>query len=560
MSLFLANPWGLLVLAGLPAILAIHLLRRKSRQVVVSTLFLIERALPSSEGGRRIRVLRNSFPLWVQLLAVAALAWLAAQPRWIDRTSTQTVVAVFDESASMSAFRREALARARAELRRLAGAASQTQWIVIGSDRSRLAAGSDLEAVLAEAGKTWRPALGVHDPSEALRLARMLAGEQGCVIFLTDRPPARGTSAAASNWIAVGRPIENVGFIGARAEADHWSALIKNCSPAAREVRWRAGEKAPWQSAQLGPGATTEISGAWPEKTDRLTLELENDPFALDNRLPLIRPREKSLGLFVAPGEDFAKLFEQIARLATPAQPASPAEADAALGTYDPKVPQAPPGNAILFLADADPSAKPLTGPIVAENDPLMEGLSWQGLMARESDPMPPQPGDAALLWQEARPLIFLRTTEAGLQLCLNFDVRQSNAAHLPAFALLLHRFFDRLRESKEAYSAANVDTGQLVPVAGAGKVRAPDQPGFFEVKDPQGRLLFEGTAQFADPRQSDFQAAASGGGVEAVAHQSRLANARGAVLDPLWLFLASALMLWNWSLTGAPVRERRVA
>ena len=48
MSFFLANPWGLLALAAIPAIVAIHFLQEQSRRVRASTLFLLEHARPTS--------------------------------------------------------------------------------------------------------------------------------------------------------------------------------------------------------------------------------------------------------------------------------------------------------------------------------------------------------------------------------------------------------------------------------------------------------------------------------------------------------------------------------
>src|ERR1700704_2055067 len=186
MGFYFANPLGILALTGVAGILLLHLLRRRSRQIAVSTLFLVQRVLPSSEGGKRIRRFRNSLPFWVQILAVIALAWLLAQPRWIDAHSAQTVVALFDSSASMDAFRKEALQAAAVELRRMESVAARTQWIFLRSDGSRIAAGAELSDVLAEADRVWRPTLGTHDVTEAHRLARVLAGAGGSVVYFTD--------------------------------------------------------------------------------------------------------------------------------------------------------------------------------------------------------------------------------------------------------------------------------------------------------------------------------------------------------------------------------------
>ncbi len=547
---FLANPWGLLALLGLPTVLVIHLLRRKSREVRVSTLFLIERALPSSEGGRRLRRLRNSLPLWVQLLAVAALTWLLTQPRWIDQNSTQTVVAVFDSSASLSAFRDETMQAAATELGRLKAVSANTRWISLRSDGSRITAGSNLEEALAAVKRDWQPDLGTHDVTEALRLARTLAGEKGSVVYFTDRAP-EGLEGVA--WVASGAPLENIGFLGAETPEKGWSALVKNFGTRPADVPWRIAGQEAWQRQRLEPGAMAALSGEWPQGVDRVTLELADDAFVFDNRLPIIRPSPKVLSIFPAPTETFRHLFEQLVRIAEPAYASTPQAADVSLFVANPMAPAPHRGSALLFVEDAGAPAKPLSGLLVAENQPLMENLNWQGLIARETFGVPFREGDTALLWQNTKPLIFLRTEEGASQLVFNFDVRQSNATRLPAFALLIHRFFNTLRDGKIAYEAANAETRQSVSVAGIGPIRAPARPDFFGAKDAEGTALFEGAAQFSDTRESDFHDAGTArsdtGTVEAV----RQSHEQGAFLDPFWLLVLAALMLWNWFLTGAP-------
>lgn len=548
MGIFLANPWGLLALLGVPVVVAIHLLRRKSRQVRVSTLFLVERALPSSEGGRRIRTLRNSLPLWAQILAVCALTWLLAKPRWIDESSVQTVVAVFDTSASMSAFRDQALRDARAELARLGRSAARTQWIFLQSDASRLAAGASLDEALAGVETHWLPALGTHDTGDAFRLARTLAGGQGTILFFTDRPPAE---ADGIGWLASGDRIENAGFLGGGATADRWSALLKNFGPAPRDIRWRIAGTEDWKTEHLAAGAMTEIAGPFPAGTDRVMLETGGDRFSFDDRIPILRPSLKPLALQARASESFRGLFEQISPLAEPSAPAS--VPDVALEVYNPLAPALPTGAAVIFVEDAGKSSKPLSGLVVAETHPLTENLNWQGLVARDTFGVPFREGDTVLLWQGARPLIFLRTQEGGPQLVFNFDVRQSNAARLPAFPLLLHRFFSLLREEKPAYEALNVETRQALVVAGAGAVTAPERPDFFQAKTSAGVLVFDGAAQFGDTRESDFSQAAAGRSAGVAGEAIRQANARGEALDPLWAAVLAGLMFWNWLLTGRP-------
>lgn len=553
MGIFFANPWGLLALLGVPAIVAIHLLRRRSRRVRVSTLFLVERALPSSEGGRRIRTLRHSLPLWVQILTVCALAWLLAQPRWISDSSMQTVVAIFDTSASMSAFREEILRAAEEELGRREAAAAHTRWIFLRSDASRLASGPDLPAALAEARSRWDPALGTHDTAEALRLGRTLAGEKGTLVFFTDRPPAK---ADGLSWIAVGEPIDNAGFVGGQATQDHWSALLKNFGPTARPIRWRIAGAAEWKTEHLEPGGMTEIAGAFPEGTDRVLLETAGDRFGFDDRIALLKPRPKPLTLAFNAVEPHREFFEPLAALADSTPLPERALPDVVLENYNPLAPVLPGGSAVIFVEDVQKTGQPLAGLLVAENHPLMENLNWQGLIARETFTAPFRDEDQVLLWQGARPLIFLRRQNGKPQLVFNFDVRRSNAARLPAFPLLLHRFFSLLREEKIAPAAANVETRQTLAIAGAGTVNAPERPDFFTVKTSAGEVLFEGAAQFGDVRESDFSAAGTGRGSGTAGEPVCEANARGQALDPMWAAALAGLMFWNWLLTGRPKNQ----
>ena len=552
--LVLANPWGLLALTGLLAVVAIHLLRRRSRRVAVSTLFLVEQALPSSEGGKKLRRLRNSWPLWWQLLAIIALSLLLAQPRWQDLVPTQTVVVVLDSSASMSAIRDHALQETSRLLHQQAAQAEHTEWTVLGSDSARLGAGRDLASVLAQVGQSWQPILRTHDTREAFRLARSLAGAKGSVIFLTDHPAAEDKTQPQLQWVAVGQPIENVGFLGGTANEDRWQALVKNFGTTQRTTRWRVQGAADWHSASLTAGQMLTLEGGFPLGTDKVFLELEADQFPLDDSLPIIREKSKNLVVRESDDPAFRSLLDQVVSMAEPFTVSG--TPDVSLQVYDPLSPKAVPGAAVLFVADASKAQKPLTGLIVAESDPLMENLAWQGLIAHDNFVVPAQPGDEVLLWQGSRPLIFKRGGLNAPQLVFNFDVRQSNATRLPAFPLLLHRFFAQVRAGKVALEIRNVETGQALLVAGAGKQTAPELPGFFTVKDQTEQPLFEGAAQFSDPRESDFRQAASLAPPAAEGELTTQATLRGELIDPLLALVLLGFFLANWWATGRPARS----
>ena len=98
-----ANPLGLLALLAIPAILYLHLFRRRFRERNVSALFLFAAdALPTSAGRTRSRLLRTA-SLWCELLAAFALALWLGGLHFGAPDAERHVVLVLDDSASMNA-------------------------------------------------------------------------------------------------------------------------------------------------------------------------------------------------------------------------------------------------------------------------------------------------------------------------------------------------------------------------------------------------------------------------------------------------------------------------
>lgn len=549
MNVFFLNPWGLMALLGIPALLLIHLLRRKSRTVTVSTMFLVEDVLKSREGGRRIQTLRSTLPLWIQLAAVLVLALVLAGPRWVNPSSQLKVVVVMDGSASMSAFRDEAILAFEQVMDSASAVSANVELRVLDSDAAPLVSGSSVAAAKEQLVKDWHPSRGAHDFSEALTLARRLAGPQGAVILITDHLPAAGEIAEGVDWIACGRPSDNAAFLSGTVEGNQWTAILRDFSrEPGRVISWSVGGAEQWTATPVSKDGLAEITGEFPSGSTNITLELPPDLLAIDNVLPLLIPAPKPLGV-TAPAGDF---FERVLRLA---EPITPNAKDLALITYDPLDPSWPSGAAIVFLKDPSKTLKLLPGDPVAENNLLMDGLDWRGLFARDSLQVPFRETDEVLLWQGQRPLIFVRPNDGAPQLVFNFDVAASQATRLPAFALLIHRFVEERRKEKPAYSAANVTVGERLPIPGDQPLDAPRTPALFSHTDNEGRPLFDGAAQFGDPRESDLRKADAGQSPATVFQERRITNAHGGFLDVFGALLLAGLLLWNWWLTGSAPR-----
>jgi len=308
-GLSFANPLGVWALVGIPAVLLVHFFQRRSKVVRTSTLFLLERMAVESLKGRRLDRLRSSASLWLQLLSVLLLVWLLIQPRWLVMDSVQRAVFLLDSSASMTAYRNSARRALEKKMEDIGQAAGYTEWILIETNSTgrTLYSGDEPESVLA-AFDRWEPRLGHHDFSPSFEIARSLGGEGGVALFLSDHATP---VPAWLDLVSVGKPKENIGFTGVSLEERDgelvWRALVRNYSGRAAEASWWvevSGKRTQSKPISLTAAGSRQISGPFPPEAEAFEVVLTNDEFPLDDRLPIVRPRPKTLSIFASNQED----------------------------------------------------------------------------------------------------------------------------------------------------------------------------------------------------------------------------------------------------------------
>ncbi len=539
------NPLGFLALAGIPAVLFIHLLQVRSRRVRVTTLFLLEPRAFEREGGRKIERLRTSLLLWLQLLAVVAATWLLVEPRWLREDTTLRVVLVVDGSASMSAYRDASEEALRSYLPEVERSAERIEWIVLGSDPTAptLYSGEERGAAAA-AALGWQSYLGLHEIDASLSLASSLAGPRGLVVLLTDHLPA---APAGVEVLAVGTPVDNVGFVSVSIQDDGtWRAIVKSSASSAERRSWWVeadGVASAPMSLDIEPGQVRFVSGELLSGVEQMELVLEGDGFALDDRLRFLPPRSKTLLVYVAPDLEDNSFVSGFLETIEPIQFVPAASADLAIGQTGPMA-------SILF---AEPASGYLDGPIVVENEELVDGLDFRGLVAGNAVAQVRAEDDRVLVWQGERPLLALRETASTQTLLVGFALEESNADRIPAFVLALHRFAANVRKNKRAYSQDNVETRQVLDVAADVRERAPQEPGFFEIpSDPEDdtrETLFMGAAHFADVREGDLSAAGSREPDSDIVRDAVLLNSLPDPFSSLWLLLLMGVAAYTWVL-----------
>lgn len=579
-----SNPLGLLALLGIPAVLAIHLLQRRAVEVPVATMFLLERVMREPSVGRRFDRLLPSLPLFLQLLAVVVTAWVLSGPSFPREGSVARVAVVVDSSASMWPFREQAVAALENALPRLQGTAAEIELTVLDADprEPMIFTGTSVAGMAAHLREHWHPRGAAVDPARVLRIARSRVSSEGSVVWLSDTP--REALPHEAGMIAVGREIENAGFTGVSvtgaAGGRVWRATVRNYAATAQSREWAlhtaAGASSP-RTIELPPNGVATIEGAFPEGADRVRVEMEGDDFPLDDVLPLVVPQPKRLGVRSLGGQEAADLTDKLVAAVDGLVAAgeTPVVDLWVAGSGGDSIPDA--DAAILFAADAGETVREWrTGSVYAEAHPLVDGLNWQPLAVREVPGFAARESDRVLVWQGEVPLVMLRNVADGERLLMNFDVAKSNAATLPAFVVMLHRFVGRARDARIAPEVLMLEAGQRIRLAhdpavpleiaatdaAGGAVDhesglvAPRVPGFLGIDQGEVRLL-DAAVFFADTAEADFSDCGEADTLGEAVEEARDLHVRADPFWQLWVLVLLAAVIAAWKYTPIPHPER---
>jgi hypothetical protein len=579
--MLLGNPAGLFALLALPLLVVIEFLRPKERRAPATTLFLLEGAGSTPQGGAKLRRFEGAPPFWLRVLAVLLLTWVLIDPRFVREQATRRVVVVLDSSASMAAFVSETEAALRTVAEQLTGT-GKLEWLLLESqpDAAPLYEGASIGDAVASL-RNWKPLHPLHAPTQALESARLTAGPTGLRVYITDHADA--AIPPDVKLVAVGAPKPNAFIAHARAEplADGrpgWRLLagVSSGEGLTRLVRIRiAGTTTEVGRIELADGRLAALTGPWPEGADAITLELSpGDALALDDTAPLVRPVPRRIG--VRAGEGVPEFFGRFTTGLEDVRTVRPFE-DADLEIRMASAPALARRSIVVTGAVAEETAGTVQL-IAAEPDPLTDGLSWIGFLGRPLRRTLAQ-GERVLLWSGVDPLVLLRERTGGMDLVLNFSWEDSNAERLPAMAVLLSRFVDQAREVAPQPWVGNLETGERLPTVGLGaavgspllwstngatrrheasalsSLRAPLEPGFVRLSadTPGGEtFLLQAGVRFADVRESDLSRASGNDYSEQFSdvREARLRAMAGDPLRTLWVVLAGVALGAAWWLS----------
>lgn len=582
-------PWGLLGLLALPAILAIHLFRRRFRPRPVTGLFLYGAAATTVAAGRRRQKLIWRASLWLELAAALALTWWFCDPHWSDRERARHLVLVLDSSLRVAARTAagpgvDELLRAELDNRIAALDRDDRVTAVASGDPPALLVGPAARPAAARSAlAAWRPARPWHDLAPALLLARSLAGPEAELTVVGDRAP--GDLPDNVGVLARGQARATTCFADVRwlndAEGERLVLRPLAQGAAARtvlSVHDAAGAELLRRALELPADAGAAVIVPVPRGTAgplTVALEAARDPLPEDDRFTLIRPERAVLNVRVALPDPLAGAVRQ----ALAALPDVNSDGRAAPHLLiDDAATQPPLGCWQLRIAAG--SAKPSVGPFLARRGhPLLADLDFTGALwtggatAVERAALPSsatpllEAGEAALLSEARRGRDRLLTLHA--------DLGKATLTRHSAWPALIANLVAARRAALPGPRAVNLPLGRpslatlppgvtalLLEEPGGGRTRLmgdPDgevllpalrTPGVHQllVEGPQGPAPWRAVnALLLDPRLGDLRSAASVTRDALPADRASVERSRSTLSHLLPIVIAAICALGGW-------------
>ena len=591
-----ATPLGLLALLAIPAIVAIHLFRRRFPERPVAGLFLWGPVRQTPEGGGRITKLPITRSLILECLAALALALILAGARISPAGVSQHLVVLLDDSASMAAgapgdsARDRAVRRIVAELGRLRSGARIT--LIRSGDRPAILAGPASYTVEAQpALDAWLPEAPHHSMALGVRLARELAGRTGTLLVMSDMAAApRGEPHFEGGvWVALGDPVENVGITAAQrtsAPEDNRGVvsltLASNAAAAAsRRLSVHAGDTEVLAREISVPPGVSSLAVPIPAGLHAVRVALSDDGLRRDNGAMLAEPRARIVAienqLPEGRGRDaVTRALEAVSGVTRSASghlafvDAATLDQPSTTDVWRVGFGRAP----ARWLAAGE--SKDFAGPFVLEKrHPLLLGVTfggvvWTGAMPIAAGVVRPliSTGDQVLAGIAEGPAFASRPTTL-----LNIDLDRTNLIRSPDWPILISNLVEMRRQQLSGPERWNYRTGEWVRVRldrdpkaqlrfrcgavertlPAGRLIefiAPSPGGLLQILDGD-EVLFEIGVNFLDETETALRDRSTGdSGV--IGEAAGLRAETSATSDPLfWILLAfgTTAMMLNWSL-----------
>ena len=508
-----ANPWGLLGLLSLPAIVGIHLYHRRFPVLPIASAHLWGLDTETRQAGRRRDRLPITASLLLELLTALIISLILARPNFAGLNHVTHLVVVLDNSASMAADPPgdESLrVRAIDELQKRVKRSGRTVLTLIQTGtRPEALNGTPVDWSQAQKLlEQWQPHKAQHDFQPAWDVASQLAADSGELLFLTNRlPPESTATPKLMEVVAVGRPLPNLALTTAHwgfhssTQRNQITLRVHNLGSEAAQcsVQGRNGQDTILtETLTLQASENRPLEFEIPPGLAQVTLEISSktDALAIDNRALLIAPRKRLVRyhLNLPPDASAHTAVQRVLQEVTDLQIVPGAEADLIIDQAS----QRPESRAGLWWLgigplDATPqaqqTARDLLGPFLIEKRAallegvVLGGIIWGGVQEWNETPQPlVSSGNLPLLGK-------LRSTETQAFL-INGDLERSNLTDSPDWPILISNLIELCRADQPGLQRWNYRLNEEFRFRGPSTDGTSNPSATLTLKTPQRKRL----------------------------------------------------------------------
>lgn len=493
----ITNLIALIGLAAVPALLAVYLLRSRVKNRTVSSLMLWAERSQLTTGGGWIQ--KNRLPLlfFLELLIILLLVWAATNPLRLSRQTSRPLIIVLDNSASMSAVGSDDLTAANRALQKMPrlikqGRFSPVRVMLAGNEPRWLSEESAQELINGKVSKDWNFQASAFQIDKALLLARENSTSSTKVLVISDARPKSAPTSGNLRWLALGQPLQNAGFVNAVRSGER--CMVEIAGSGTTELELRMDGQIKKVSIRLPARKIYKMTN--PSALFQATLP--DDALAMDNQVLLLPKPVPNIGI----RQDLQNgdMKNLINRSVASAGIASTGIPELWITDGSPTLTNL--NTWVLHIVPADDSI-PFTGPFVINHEsPLMDGLSFEGLIwaGAEKTPMPGMPivmaGNIPLLTRQndltGRPHFYLQ-----------MDPALSTIQHSPVWPALFWNLIQARAALKPGFKEVNLRPGMPLTFIGDVQVDQPEAPGLVEVES--GGQVFLAAYNFMDAEESNL-------------------------------------------------------
>ena len=537
------SPLAFALVAILPIIIVMYLLKLRRPEHIVSSIYLWQRIVRDVEANAPWQRLRKNMLLWLQLLFLLFLIFALARPvTVVEGSNSQNSILIFDISASMSATDIDPdgpnrLTRAKDQARLLISNLPQKNRITIiaaGNETQVLISSSQDKRLLLQALDDLLPETGGSDMTSALELASAIARHQDGTdiliysdgnIDLPDRLALYGD--IHYNPIGISDNNQAISLISLEpgTKNDFLTAFIQvinySDEPVQRRLLLRTdGNLVDVQDINLAPHDQVNlINDRIPSGSEVLEASLEgSDDLRLDDTVWTVHQTS---------GNHNVALISQGNRFLETALNSLPgvnttvinhnsvkdyALEEASVVIYDaytPTIPDLPPTNQFFISPLSDSKIFSVTGRIenpmpilVSDNDPLTKYLDFSHVNIYDSQkiPLPNWAQPVVLDEYSNNPLLFHGEIEGKRLVVLTFDPIRSDLPLQVTYPILIANIMDWLLPGRLGDIPDQVSPGQVI------KFSVPPGISQLTVELPDGSKSIlmpkDGQAIFSETRQ----------------------------------------------------------